>query len=411
MVTVAANTSTGTQDFTVAGFGTPKGAIFLVSYGTANGTAVNHAMLSVGFTDGTRQRAIGIRVENAVVGGSDTGNIESSTACILTALNSADTTDGVATFDSWITDGVRVNWTDAPPSAYLVTCILFGGSGVSNVYVDDFTTPGVVDTAQDITAPGFQPDVVISFSAINAFNDTNSSTARPSLGFAVRDGSDTQRSASWTETDNASPAANILVVDTNSVARNATGGAGAAEAQVTDWDANGFSIYQRANTTVLEGIFFCFKLNGLSAKVATVATPTSTGSNSVTGVGFTPQFCMLGLTSALLVDTVYSDDNAECFGVGVATPSLSSSLTMFAEDGSTDSDATNMIDNKIIRIRKDRADFITATLTGFTSDGMTLNYTVVDASARQQIGLFIQAGTGGISRLLGGKLIGKLGRD
>ena len=147
MVTVAANTSTGTQDFTVAGFGTPKGAIFLVSYGTANGTAVNHAMLSVGFTDGTRQRAIGIRVENAVVGGSDTGNIESSTACILTALNSADTTDGVATFDSWITDGVRVNWTDAPPSAYLVTCILFGGSGVSNVYVDDFTTPGVVDTA------------------------------------------------------------------------------------------------------------------------------------------------------------------------------------------------------------------------------------------------------------------------
>ena len=84
---------------------------------------------------------------------------------------------------------------------------------------------------------------------------------------------------------------------------------------------------------------------------------------------------------------------------------------MFAEDGSTDSDATNMIDNKIIRIRKDRADFITATLTGFTSDGMTLNYTVVDASARQQIGLFIQAGTGGISRLLGGKLIGKLGRD
>ena len=145
--------------------------------------------------------------------------------------------------------------------------------------------------------------------------------------------------------------------------------------------------------------------------MATVATPTSTGSNSVTGVGFTPQFCMLGLTSALLVDTVYSDDNAECFGVGVATPSLSSSLTMFAEDGSTDSDATNMIDNKIIRIRKDRADFITATLTGFTSDGMTLNYTVVDASARQQIGLFIQAGTGGISRLLGGKLIGKLGRD
>ena len=60
VVTATLNTSTGLQDITLAGFGTPTAAIALWG-GVADGTArTDGALFGVGFTDGTNEYSAGI---------------------------------------------------------------------------------------------------------------------------------------------------------------------------------------------------------------------------------------------------------------------------------------------------------------------------------------------------------------
>ena len=63
VVQQAARTTTGTQDFTSSGFGTPKAAMCMVGFGATNGTSVSHGVFSIGFTDGTRQNALSVRTK------------------------------------------------------------------------------------------------------------------------------------------------------------------------------------------------------------------------------------------------------------------------------------------------------------------------------------------------------------
>src|SRR5262245_23934069 len=46
---------TGTQDFTVSGFGTPKAALIIAQLADTDGTPIADAYLCVGAVDGTRQ--------------------------------------------------------------------------------------------------------------------------------------------------------------------------------------------------------------------------------------------------------------------------------------------------------------------------------------------------------------------
>jgi hypothetical protein len=74
-------------------------------------------------------------------------------------------TDGSAAFVSFITDGIRINWTDFPPVAGLITVVLFGGDDFQ-AHVDNYAL-GAATTVVDTTAPGFQPNVVLSMSVHN----------------------------------------------------------------------------------------------------------------------------------------------------------------------------------------------------------------------------------------------------
>ena len=63
-VRVPLNTSTGTQDITLAGFGTPKGAMFFVTRGIADDVLADHADFSVGFTDGITSAVLSAGAED-----------------------------------------------------------------------------------------------------------------------------------------------------------------------------------------------------------------------------------------------------------------------------------------------------------------------------------------------------------
>ena len=130
-VRAAATTSVETQDFTISGFGTPKAAMFIVTKGVTDNTAAAGAMMAVGFTDGTRDKCGTVHAKDA--NATSVTEATFSTAHCIFLIDDTGTL-ATATFDSWITDGVRIDWADAPPSAYLVTVVCFWGSGICAGY-------------------------------------------------------------------------------------------------------------------------------------------------------------------------------------------------------------------------------------------------------------------------------------
>ena len=60
----ALRTTTGTQDFTVTGFGTPKCAIFFVTSAVTDATEAAGLNWSMGATDGTNQWTVCCRADD-----------------------------------------------------------------------------------------------------------------------------------------------------------------------------------------------------------------------------------------------------------------------------------------------------------------------------------------------------------
>ena len=113
---VACETTDTTQDITDSGFGTPKAAFFIVVGADVNGTEDDHCCMGVGACDGTRQWSVsGWSKDNQTT--TDTGMRSRGDKCV-----SFDEGGGAtychAAFDQWVTDGVRIDWTNAPGTAY-----------------------------------------------------------------------------------------------------------------------------------------------------------------------------------------------------------------------------------------------------------------------------------------------------
>jgi hypothetical protein len=149
----ASSVASGTQDFTSAGFGTPKGAIFFMNGVTADGIAA-HSRIGIGAWDGsTANWATGVHDEDAVAT-TDTGQ-RSSVASnrVIWIPTNTDTTWAELDYSTTVTDGVRVSWITSPGAGYHISCLLIGGADAS-VDVGSFqanasTTPKTVTTGID----------------------------------------------------------------------------------------------------------------------------------------------------------------------------------------------------------------------------------------------------------------------
>lgn len=155
VVNFTANTSTGTQDITGSlGGENPKAALFFMSHETTLGiTPLAPFHHTMGFTDGTNEFYLLGRSDDNVSTGD---NYRAAyTDAVLRGVDGSGSQDFKASFSSWITNGVRINWSDAAPSGFQGFCILLGGSDLKNVHV------GTCGTGDDVTAPGFAVNHVI----------------------------------------------------------------------------------------------------------------------------------------------------------------------------------------------------------------------------------------------------------
>lgn len=384
VVQSAAPTSNGgTQDFTSTGFGTPVCAMFFLSYGTAAGTAVSHGMVSIGFSDFTNMRGVSVATESTGAA-QDTGAIRNASN-LVSQLSTDQTTDGTATAAT-ITDGVRLTWADAPPSAYLVTAVMFNSRMFSNCSVGTITPSGVLDGTAAVSGLGWQPDLIL---AAYAGATTH---ARVSFGVAIADSGVVQYAVSTGMTDGLATSDMQSRVTNNRIAYYPpdTG----TNLEVTSFDSGGFTLATRDGTASVQDMYYLTAkfASGASGKLASCSSPTSTGSHSCTGAGFAPVAAIMGHSNVTSVNsTSTSGTNSEIYGVSAFTSVASGSSMLWQDDNSATASAESMTSTSAINLRKDSAAYMVATLTGFQSDGADFNYTTTDGSAHIRFILFLKA--------------------
>lgn len=155
VVNFTANTSTGTQDITGSlGGENPKAALFFMTHETTLGiTPLAPFHFCAGMTDGTNEFYSVVHSEDNV---STTDDYSAAyTDAVLRGLDGTGAQTYKAAFSSWITNGVRINWSDAAPSAFQGFVVLLGGTDLANAYV------GTCGTGATVTAPGFAVNQVI----------------------------------------------------------------------------------------------------------------------------------------------------------------------------------------------------------------------------------------------------------
>ena len=389
--------ATNTQDITISGFGTPSAAIFIVSGAVTDDTVAADQLLSIGFTDGTRQIVHGIRNTDAAA----------SATCVRTYKTAAVITNSVSngssdllnfSFTSWITDGVRLTIDTQSASAFLATCILIGGADVANAYVDSKsmgtgTSPIAIDFS-DEGGTDFEPDVV--------FTLDNRSTSDPyrqngnilSFGCALNDGADTNRCIAVTTDTASDPTNNTSSVSNAEVFRQLNAGALLTEGNIDTFAATGFSITPSASTanSILSWLALKFT-NSPDLDLFDMEYPTS-GPYAETTPVFTPNF---GLIAAVVGPTARNNlTTASTWGMSISAfdDTTVSTISNTSEDNVADTVAKSLHNTKI-KVLDDDGSTVAVDQTSdpvFDSAGWDIALTTNPASA--VLGWGFAVGTG-----------------
>lgn len=419
VVRVAANTSTGTQDITTADLGglTPKGAILIATRAVTSGTAADGAGWYVGFTDGTNHANMGYEDLH----GSETtltlGSQDTTSPPVLIIYTGAatGTIDGSANFSAWITNGITIDWTDAPAAAYLITAYLFAGSDLSAAALVATDVANTVDNVTDITSIGFEADVVIL-----GCNDpvAMANQAGIHLGFIHNDrgGTVVQRAIAMSSRSGQTAGQARATMHTNACAAVYLGN-GSLDwyAEAGSFDSSGFSVTTRnagANGADLCGLALRFGASPVvSSKVYTYSTPTSTGSNTDANPDFEPQFVMYLMTKTAVAATLETD--ADGGPVGVATVDADGdviTMTTAVDDAALVTNTQSLSDTYLNFPTDDGSLTQEATLTSMGSTGPVWNWSGVDSSAARlwaglAIGVFDAGGGTVVQDVIGGGII------
>jgi hypothetical protein len=310
---------------------------------------------------------------------------------------------------SFSADNVRFNFANVPITLSLTrefTMLVFGGSDCE-AYLSE-TNLGTGNTAIDITAPNFEPDIVFAAHCnrtATGLSSSSAGTAAISFGVGLNDGVDTQRCASYRDGSGTLTVnrQNFCIHD-NGFAAHLNGGTSPTVAwriTIGTFDATGYSVTPSSSAGSVLLSSLAIKAPGLDFSLDDFLTKASTGTQAYTGTGFLPD--------ALLVVGGGSTTINTAAGPNAANASKYNSMTMTGGDsGMYVNRSQNGVDPSVTRAYSnadaslislgDAAfdDVLAGELSTFDSDGFTLNYTTAPATAYLFMGLSIaDVGTGG----------------
>jgi len=385
-VRVALNTGTGTQDITISGFGTPVAAMFYFEWATADDTITARTRSSVGYTDGTNQCVTAITsIDNVTT--SNTARIQNSTNVIQEITTGS--TQGAAKFDSWVTDGVRIDITNAPSGAFFVTVVLIGGADVVSAKA---ALSATMTSATTVHTVGFEADLIFT----NCIGSANNNASSPegalifSSAISVNDGSDSNYMVGMHAEDNASTSDTYNYTSTVYCIGQVNNSGGAVWlGGINTYTSTGFTV--SATTTPSDK--FCYLAlefaNNPTITVAMEDSPTVTGTKSFGATSTTPEFGMVISGGNSSLATFQSNTMV---GMFVADASNQYGWSFVDEDAKAVTVCKSIIkDGGLVQLITASTKF-DSTFTGFTSTGMDLSFTEVNATARKWITLFIGDG-------------------
>lgn len=246
---------------------------------------------------------------------------------------------------------------------------------------------------------GYEPDVVVVMSMMEANNTTGSTFFNASLGLYVRDDEgDKQRCLTWAAQSSATVANNDLyheVADDKVFTQvNSVDGTVTYEGTLTQIDPLTQRITMSSSNSDVAA-YFGFKFNnGRKVRLEDLTTPTSTGDQVISGIGFKPGAVLLFFFDAATAYNTVGLNACTGFGLSMLTEG-----TQRTQNWSLDSDAATTIAKsyrsaKAIKFYDAIAAAVTleASLVSFDDDGMTLNWTTVKGGAAcKMVALFIEA--------------------
>jgi hypothetical protein len=370
--TFTAPTSTGTKSVTGLGF-QPSA---LILWGDALTSSVDTGTTMFpwfGFAADASHQAVCSQSILTSTGYQDNAN--------CAALTAAEMLASLSSFDA---GGFTLNFT-AVNVAYIINYLAIGGGDLTNATVAQITAPASTG-AQATTGVGFKPDCILTLT----IQDTNTppdsfgvGTIWPSIGCAL------SSSARWAR--GASDSSNPTSYQRTVKAISGTDDAVTIEADLTSMDADGFTL--NFSTTVSGAYIYVLCLKGPQFAVGSIAQPSSTGNQSVTGLAFQPA-AELFTTDMLVASTSPASNANESVGAAVDSTHRSVAGSQYVSGAArTSQNAATCIrmyggSTTIVAA----ADFVSQDATGFT-----INWTSANATARQVLYLAIGPKAAGVT--------------
>jgi hypothetical protein len=402
VVSLALPTSAQSVDFTISGFGAPIAAIFISSAGNGLDTKGNFGRFMQGACTATTQYVTSVS-SNFGSANSVAQRSSRTDNCIRLLDTGSLTVFAEAAFEEFITDGVRVDLTDPPSFGAIVTCILIGGSDVTDAHVGNLGlgtgTAGVPETGV-----GFEPDLLfvncIGFGSATALATTNIWSS----GVAINDGSETQSCHVFRETTGTAAVQAYSTMNTGAIAAQHNGSSGFTwDGTLTSFDSDGFTVTPSSSAGSDFIHYLALELaNSPDIKLFEYTTPTTDIEDTVTTPGFEPTFGMMWTGNNASFD-VSDSTTADVLGISAFDATASSYSALFMEDGSLTASGGKISSSAALDayINNTTSD-VTATLTSLNSDGWTLDYSNSPAVAKKYFALAIgPAASGGTSVLTG----------
>lgn len=305
----------------------------------------------------------------------------------LETINTSLTSILAASASAWIDNGVTLNFTTLNAAAQNKRCyaILLAGNDVE-AYAGFQNLGTGTNSTFDITAPGFEPDLVFLGGPLNTTdpNSSNSNDAIICWGVSTKGGD--HRALYWGERSSitAGGQPRSALYDTASLAffENVTGTlvyTGLADT----FDSSGFTIRLTGTAASQRLLYLALRVGGLGVSLTDFVAETTTGNKAYTGLGFEPQFVMQAATANLSKNALASDNNEaanysiSCFD-GYQAWAYGSRINPAADPTDT---GQLVAPNAFMIGDESDVDATEATLVSLDSDGYTLDYTAVGGDA------------------------------
>ena len=402
VISTTAPTSTGTVDYTVAGLGASthiKGVEVEVARAVTLGTDTDGRSGCRGFSDGTTEAVLSWSSEHGVTT-TDTYTYSAQDK-VVALMDPADgSLEAVATFDSFITDGVRLNWTTAPSSAYRVAVVITAGPDVEcDVQIVD---PADALSGTVTVTPGYtaETNLVLALAGTisTAFDGTLESSSSVSWGACSNDGTTvTQNAEAWSYQDAVSTTLDSGILHLNRLASHVS-----ATALGVSYAASGFNASTGAFTLTTAGasatsaeriaVMMFHMPSNIAVKVYSHSFTSTVGTQSFTDPGFQPQYIWYGLSLFNATNTVRTNAQAGSYGSGHADEAGVEWCGSYADrDNRTTSDTQSLVDEVAIELPLHAGGAgYTGTVDSWDATGYTINFTSVVGTSRFHIGYAIE---------------------